>query len=118
MGNMLYASGRVTAVLDWDLVHLGDAEADLAGFLLMEPESQTRGPITLWAGLPSPDETLRYYESQTGRSVDKLSYWRVVRLLRPTLISWRLGKIRAEAAVDESHARDMLMRIAQMIGVQ
>jgi aminoglycoside phosphotransferase (APT) family kinase protein len=29
LGNMLYADGKIAAVLDWDLVHLGDPEGDV-----------------------------------------------------------------------------------------
>ena len=116
---MLYSNGQITAVLDWDLVHLGAPEADLAGFLLLEPESQTKGPKSPWAGLPgTEDETIRYYESMTQRSVEQLFYWKILRLLRPTLITWRLVKINSGVSIDESHARNLLVRIGQMIGVQ
>jgi aminoglycoside phosphotransferase (APT) family kinase protein len=118
LGNMLYSNGKIAAVLDWDMVHLGAPEADLAGFLLIEPQSQLAGPKTPWAGVPDREETIRHYESITGRSVEHMFYWQALRMLRPTLVYWRLVKITPGASPDDSRPRNMLINLAQMIGVQ
>lgn len=72
IGNMLVHEGRVTAVLDWELTHLGDTDFDL-GYLSLD---YVAGKF-LHAGSPLAsavaDREWLYaeYERLTGRTVDR-----------------------------------------------
>jgi aminoglycoside phosphotransferase (APT) family kinase protein len=84
MGNLIVRDGRLAAVLDWELVHIGEIYEDLAWFCIRawrfgEPESRGAG------GLGSVDRFLSAYERSSGTTVDRVGmrWW----LIRATL-SW------------------------------
>ena len=69
-GNFMYAGGRVTVVVDWELAHLGDPMDDIAWLSLRA----TQEPFTDFA------RRLREYESLTGNEVDegRVHYYQVM----------------------------------------
>jgi aminoglycoside phosphotransferase (APT) family kinase protein len=73
-------SGRVIAVLDWELCTLGDPLADL-GLLLVYWGARERavagvpGAPTLVAGFADPDELLERYAAQTGRDLSAIDFY-------------------------------------------
>ena len=69
-GNFMYAGGRVTVVVDWELAHLGDPMDDIAWLSLRA----TQEPFTDFA------RRLREYESLTGNKVDegRVHYYQVM----------------------------------------
>ena len=73
-GNFLYADGRVTAVLDWELAHLGDPHDDLAWVSVRAVQE----PFT---HLP---DRLADYAAAAGRTLDldRIRYYRVLAELR------------------------------------
>jgi aminoglycoside phosphotransferase (APT) family kinase protein len=73
-------TGRIEAVLDWELATLGDPLADLG--LLTVYWSQPGDPVvalpdapTLVEGFPTRDEIAERYASATGRDVSQLPYY-------------------------------------------
>ena len=80
VGNFLAARGRVTALLDWEMVHLGDPVEDLAWTYrsLWSPERQ----------LPF-DEFLARYTRRCGIAVDPahLRYYRMFNEIKHSVIS-------------------------------
>jgi aminoglycoside phosphotransferase (APT) family kinase protein len=89
-GNFLFMpdSGRVTAYLDWELVHLGDRHEDLAYFLKpMFREPDEEGAL-LVGGLMSREEFLSEYERLSAMSIDpaRLAYYEV-------FVNWRSAVI-------------------------
>jgi aminoglycoside phosphotransferase (APT) family kinase protein len=84
LGNLIVRDGRLAAVLDWELVHVGEIYEDLAWFCIRawrfgEPESRGAG------GLGSVESFLSAYERSSGTTVDRVGmrWW----LIRATL-SW------------------------------
>jgi aminoglycoside phosphotransferase (APT) family kinase protein len=80
-GNCLsdVASGRIAAVLDWELCTLGDPLADL-GYLGVYWSDAERGPgrqndPTLAGGFPSYRELVERYEARTGRDASGIDYY-------------------------------------------
>ena len=73
-GNFLYEDGRVTAVLDWELAHLGDPHDDLAWV----SQRAVQEPFTYF-----PDR-LGDYARAGGRELDldRIRYYRVFASLR------------------------------------
>ena len=72
-GNYLFDAedGHMTAVLDWELAHIGDFHEDLAWNL--QPIFANKGPdgSERISGLFSRDEFLERYEQRTGRTVNE-----------------------------------------------
>jgi aminoglycoside phosphotransferase (APT) family kinase protein len=69
-GNFMYAEGRVVAIVDWELAHLGDPMEDIAWLSLRA----TQEPFT---DLPT---RLREYEEWSGYQIDerRVHYYRVM----------------------------------------
>jgi aminoglycoside phosphotransferase (APT) family kinase protein len=69
-GNFMYAGGRVTAVVDWELAHLGDPMDDIAWLSLRA----TQEPFT---DFPT---RLREYAELTGNAIDeaRVHYYQVM----------------------------------------
>jgi aminoglycoside phosphotransferase (APT) family kinase protein len=83
MGNLIIDRGRLAAVLDWELVHIGEVFEDLAWFCVRAwrfgaPASRGAG------GLGSIESFLSAYEQASGTTVDRVSirWWLIVATLR------------------------------------
>jgi aminoglycoside phosphotransferase (APT) family kinase protein len=83
MGNLIVDGSDLAAVLDWELVHIGEACEDLAWFCIRAwrfgaPAGQAAG------GLGSIDSFLRAYEQASGTTVDRMAFhwWLVLATLR------------------------------------
>jgi len=83
----------VAAVVDWELVTIGDPLLDLGHLLATWPQRDAVGISVLANGLPSHDEIIGRYATQTIRSLDDLLWYRV-------LACYRLGLI-----LEGTHAR-------------
>ena len=74
-GNYLYdAEGRIHAILDWEMAHLGDPLEDLAWSI-----NPVWGPGGKTGGLTTRDEALRIWEKASGLTADPagLHWWEV-----------------------------------------
>jgi aminoglycoside phosphotransferase (APT) family kinase protein len=83
MGNLIVDGSRLAAVLDWELVHVGEAYEDLAWFCIRAwrfgaPASQGAG------GLGSIESFVRAYEAAGGTAVDREAFrwWMALATLR------------------------------------
>lgn len=83
MGNLIVDGSDLAAVLDWELVHIGEIYEDLAWFCIRAwrfgaPPSMAAG------GLGSIDDFVAAYEEAGGAPVDResLRWWLVVATLR------------------------------------
>lgn len=94
LGNMLVSpeTGKIVAVLDWELCTQGDPLADL-GYLmnnwLLPGEENVRGATafpTLAGGFATRTHLLERYASTTGYSVDNIGYYQAFQF-------WRLAAI-------------------------
>lgn len=93
--NVLISRDRpaVAAIVDWELVTIGDPLLDLGHLLATWPESDAVGITVRADGLPTHDEVIARYAAQTTRSLDNLLWYRV-------LACYRLGLI-----LEGTHAR-------------
>jgi len=91
LGNMISGSGRIRAVLDWELCTLGDPMADV-GYLVnnwLEPGAGApagSSAPTLAGGFGTRDELLSRYQDLTGRDVSRVGYYQAFSF-------WRLAAI-------------------------
>jgi aminoglycoside phosphotransferase (APT) family kinase protein len=83
MGNLIIDGSNLAAVLDWELVHTGEAYEDLAWFCIRA--WRFGAPAGLGAGgLGSIESFLRAYEEAGATTVDRVAFhwWRVLATLR------------------------------------
>jgi aminoglycoside phosphotransferase (APT) family kinase protein len=108
LGNWLVeragARSRITGLLDWEMVHLGDPVEDLAWCI----SHLWRGSTPRAACLASADELVALYEGASGRSVDRaaLRWYEVLSVVK--MIAIMLTGIRAFA---DGRTRDLRMAI-------
>ncbi|KAA1251167.1 phosphotransferase family protein [Mycobacterium simiae] len=83
MGNLIVDGSDLAAVLDWELVHVGEAYEDLAWFCVRAwrfgaPASHAAG------GLGSIEDFLQAYQQAGGAAVDRevFRWWQVLATLR------------------------------------
>ncbi len=81
-GNIIYRNGRVAAVLDWELAHIGPPEGDLAYFLLVDEVVAELNGVQRLTGLPDPGETIAHYARRTDAPITDLQFHRAVQGLR------------------------------------
>jgi aminoglycoside phosphotransferase (APT) family kinase protein len=83
MGNLIVDGSDLAAVLDWELVHVGEAYEDLAWFCIRA--WRFGAPASLGAGgLGSIESFVRAYEEASGTTVDRVAFhwWLVLATLR------------------------------------
>ncbi len=80
LGNFLELDGRITAILDWELVRLGDPHEDLAWSCL----PQYRGGTELMSQLVAREELYARHQAKTGLPVDPASvhFYTILSLLK------------------------------------
>ncbi len=80
LGNFLEQDGRITAILDWELVRLGDPHEDLGWSCL----PQYRGGTELMSQLISRDELYARHEAKTGLPVqpESMHFYTIFSLLK------------------------------------
>jgi len=83
LGNFLERYGRISAILDWELVHLGDPIEDLGWAFL----PQYRGGTRMVCQLADEDAFLSRYQDKAGYQVDRdaLRFYIVFSLLKLAL---------------------------------
>lgn len=93
--NVLIAHDRpaVAAMVDWELVTIGDPLLDLGHLLATWPRADAVTVGVDAPGLPTPDEVIERYAAQSSRSLEDLLWYRV-------LACYRLGLI-----LEGTHAR-------------
>lgn len=84
-GNYLFDedSGEITAILDWELAHIGDYHEDLAWSFVEIFGARNEQGEYLCSNLMTAEEFIGSYEEATGRKVDR----KVLRFYR-VLLSW------------------------------
>lgn len=83
MGNLIVDGSTLAAVLDWELVHLGDIHEDLAWFCIRAWRFGAP-PAAAAGGLGGIEDFITGYERAGGASVDRdaLHWWMVLGTLR------------------------------------
>jgi aminoglycoside phosphotransferase (APT) family kinase protein len=102
LGNFLEVDGDITAILDWELVHLGDPHEDLAWTCL----PQYRGGTPLMSKLVSREELYARHAALTGHAVDEASmrYYTLFSLLKLAVTH-----VAAAYAFEQGGFRDLRM---------
>jgi aminoglycoside phosphotransferase (APT) family kinase protein len=110
LGNFLQQDGRITAILDWELVHLGDPIEDLGWAFL----PQYRGGTKLVCGLADEETFLARYEKHSRLSVDRkaLHYYIVFSLLKLALTHMAAARCFEDGLFNDMRMPAMATQIA------
>jgi aminoglycoside phosphotransferase (APT) family kinase protein len=115
--NVLFADGRLRAVLDWELATLGDPLADFS-YLAMQwvmPADGTAGLAGLdlpGLGIPSLEEVARRYSERSGVPVaDKLDWYFAYNLFRLAGIVQGIKKRVIDGTASSAKAAEMASRV-------
>ncbi|MGQ0701004.1 MAG: phosphotransferase family protein [Panacagrimonas sp.] len=102
LGNFLEQDGRITAILDWELVHLGDPHEDLGWAFL----PQYTGGSGLVCRLLKKEDFIAQYEREAGFKVDlaSLHFYLVF-----SLVKLAITHIAAVRCYEEGRFNDMRM---------
>ncbi|HWJ82442.1 MAG TPA: phosphotransferase family protein [Nocardioides sp.] len=94
IGNMLFGEDLgVTAILDWEMVGLGQPEADVAWWLFILRHHTEGIGMPVPAGFPGVDEVVAVYEKASGRTLRHLGYYEVWAAVRLAIIMHRAGNL-------------------------
>ena len=96
LGNQMFRDEQVVAVLDWEMVALGDPRIDLGWWLFCDDALSTGDGGSRLPGFPSAAATVARWEELTGRRGDDLHWFLVFAGLRFTVVMMRLSKLLCE----------------------
>jgi aminoglycoside phosphotransferase (APT) family kinase protein len=99
LANQMFRDGEVVAVLDWEMVALGDPRIDLGWWLFCDDVLTRSAGQARLPGFPSREETVARWESLTARTGDDLHWFLVFAALRFTVVMLRLGLLLHEMGV-------------------
>ena len=116
-GNFMFdeQSGKITAILDWELARLGDIHEDLAWVLFPGFASTDANGEPLVCGLCSRDQFINEYQRLSGFKVDEtlLHYYTIMNLYKLAVLGFA-SNIRA--AADRQTHLDVMMNLSAGLG--
>ncbi len=99
IGNMIFANDRCVAVLDWEMVALGNPEQDLGWWLFLDWHHSDAVGVARLEGLPTRDETIARYQELTGKPVRHLHYYEVFAAFRFAVVMIRIAQLVRDAGL-------------------
>ena len=89
-GNQMYADGRVVAVMDWEMVSLGNAVSDLGWWLFLQRFHTDGTGVPLPGGMLTRDESIALWEDRVGRRAEHVDFYEIVAGFHFTLVMMRI----------------------------
>lgn len=94
LGNMMFGEDlAVNAVLDWEMVGLGQPDAEVAWWTFMVRHHTEGIGLPLPSGFPTREEAVATYERLSGREIRHLDYYEVWAALRLSILMHRAGRL-------------------------
>ncbi len=116
-GNFMFdeQSFKITAILDWELAHLGDVHEDLAWILFPGFSSPDENGQPLVCGLASHENFIQRYEKLSGFKIDpkKLYFYTFLNLYKLAVLGTASN---ARAASDKQTHLDVMMNFSTGLG--
>lgn len=89
--NLMIDGTQISGLLDWEMVHLGNPVHDLSWWFVLD-DSLTDGlGLPKVDGLPSRDEMINQWESESGFSAAQLDYYELLSTFQFAVIMHRVG---------------------------
>lgn len=108
-GNFMVADGRVTALLDWEVAHVGDPHEDLAWMWMRGAHSEFGDPLV----------RLAEYEAASGRSLDPTRLrWHLAFVMWKSCVSMEVGLSRYPATSATLLHSVVLLTYEALLGAQ
>lgn len=121
IGNMIFRDSRCMAVLDWEMVALGNPEQDLAWWLFLDFFHSGAIGVERLAGFPSREATVARYEELMGRPVEHLHLYEVFAAFRFAIIMIRVGALARAAGLPVPEDMDLnnacTQSLARLLGL-
>ena len=99
VGNMIFRDARCVAVLDWEMVALGNPEQDLGWWLFLDWHHSGGIGVERLEGFPSREETIARWEQLVGRRAEHLHYYEAFAAFRFAVIMIRIAQLVREAGL-------------------
>jgi aminoglycoside phosphotransferase (APT) family kinase protein len=116
IGNMMFGDKlEVTAVLDWEMASIGEAELDFAWFLFLNRNHSEGLGLPPLPGFPTREHSISRYEQLLGRPLVNLHFHEVFAALRATIIMMRVGSILIDAGLLPADARMPIVNPASQL---
>jgi len=96
IGNQLFVDGNVTAILDWEMVHVGDPRHDLGWYIWLDRHFAEGIGGPRLPGFDSYEDTIARWEQRTGRRADALQWFQVLSGLGFAAVMVRLCRLLVE----------------------
>lgn len=93
LGNIIFRGTEVVAVLDWEMMSLGQPETDLAWFLHLDRHLSEGVGVPRLDGLPDRAATVARYADLLGRPLEDLDFYAVLAALRHALLAARVTRL-------------------------
>lgn len=101
-GNIIFKGTTCAAIIDWDMVSIGNPLMDLAYWIIMDIQFRAIGGQSKLVGWLTIDEMVAYYEEASARPISKplLDYYRVFAAFQLATLFTRHINLRSD--MDES----------------
>jgi aminoglycoside phosphotransferase (APT) family kinase protein len=96
LANQIFRDGECVAVLDWEMVTIGDPEMDLAWWIILDRVLSQGLNVARLPGFPTRDETAVRFEELSGRAVKHLDWWEMWVAVTFAAVLMRLGQLMAD----------------------
>jgi aminoglycoside phosphotransferase (APT) family kinase protein len=104
IGNMLFDSGKVRAVLDWEMASLGGHEMDLGWWLFLDRFHGFLDPRL--DGLGTVEETIARWEAGTGEKALDLPWYEAFAGFRFGIVMMRIAQLAEQHGADRASIED------------
>lgn len=107
LANQIFDDLECVAVLDWEMVRIGDPAQDLAWWLASDRCFSEGLELDRLPGIPSHTDTIERWRESTGLSTDNLQYYSILALTRFSMQMARIGQhMKKLEIIDEDNEFD------------
>lgn len=107
LANQIFDDLECVAVLDWEMVRIGDPTQDLAWWLASDRCFSEGLELERLPGMPSRQDTIARWRESTGLHTDNLEYYSILALTRFSMQMARIGQhMKKIEIIDEDNEFD------------
>lgn len=108
LANQIFRDLRCVAVIDWEMVFLGNPVADLAWWITLDRAFSEGIGLPRAQGFPGAAETVTRWEALVGREARHLAYYEIFAAFRFSVIMARIaGQLKYYEVLPEDHDMDV-----------